>query len=97
MNFTKEMMAGLPATEILSRALTLMEDEMKRSEDSLSLAMYEYAGTIDQDLMNHINTIGEKKWTDLIEYMTRGRFVCHARYFTARSTIILPSPNTRLN
>ena len=75
MNFTKEMMAGLPATEILSRALTLMEDEMKRSEDSLSLAMYEYAGTIDQDLMNHFNTIGEKKWTDLIEYgIKRGEF-----------------------
>jgi len=26
-----------------------------------------------------------------------GRFVCHIHHFTARSTIILPSPNTRLN
>lgn len=75
MNFHKEMEEGLPAVEILSRALSLMEEEMEHSEDSLSLAMYEYAGTVETGLMNHFNQIGEQKWTDLIEYgIKRGEF-----------------------
>ena len=43
MNFEKEMKEGVPAQDILNRALELMEYEMGHSEDSLSLAMYEYA------------------------------------------------------
>ena len=75
MDFYKEMDEGLPAVDILDRALVLMRDEMEHSEDSLSLAMYEYAGTVSKDMMDHFNQIGEQKWTALIEYgMARGEF-----------------------
>ena len=75
MNFEKEMNDGMSAIDILERALLLMKDEMLHSEDSLSLAMYEYAGISDNKMMNHFNQIGEKKWTHLIHYgMKRGEF-----------------------
>lgn len=75
MNFEKEMSEGRSAIDILDGALRLMEDEMLHPEDSLSLAMYEYAGTIDREMMNHFNKAGEKKWTDLIHYgMDREEF-----------------------
>ena len=75
MNFQKEIEEGKPAAVILERALGLMEDEMQHPEDSLSLAMYEYAGTVDKSLMNHFNRIGEEKWTALIEYgISTGEF-----------------------
>ena len=75
MDFYKEMDEGLSAVDILDCALVLMRDEMEHSEDSLSLAMYEYAGTVSNDMMNHFNRIGEQKWTALIEYgMARGEF-----------------------
>lgn len=75
MNFQKEIKEGKPATVILESALGLMEDEMQHPEDSLSLAMYEYAGTVDKSLMNHFNRIGEEKWTVLIEYgISTGEF-----------------------
>ena len=75
MDFYGEMEKEIPATEILDRALVLMRDEMEHSEDSLSLAMYEYAGAFTNDRMNHFNNIGEQKWTALVEYgMQRGEF-----------------------
>ena len=75
MNFQKEIEEGKPAAVILESALGLMEDEMQHPEDSLSLAMYEYAGTVDKSLMNHFNRIGEEKWTVLIEYgISTGEF-----------------------
>ena len=75
MDCYKEMEEGLPAVDILDRALTLMRDEMEHAEDSLSLAMYEYAGTVSKDMMDHFNQIGEQKWMALIEYgVARGEF-----------------------
>ena len=75
MNFQKEIEDGMSATDILDRALVLMRDEMEHSEDSLSLAMYEYSATCSNDRMNYFNRIGEKKWSDLIEYViVRGEF-----------------------
>lgn len=75
MNFEKEMAEHIPAQCILNQALELMEYEMQHSEDSLSLAMYEYAGTVHNGVMDHFNQIGEKKWTSLIEYgIRRGEF-----------------------
>lgn len=75
MNFHKEMEEGMSAVDILNRALVLMKDEMVHSEDSLSLAMYEYACTVSNDLMNYFNGIGEQKWSDLIRYgIARGEF-----------------------
>ena len=75
MNFQKEIEAGMSATDILDRALVLLRDDMEHSEDSLSLAMYEYSCTCSNDRMNYYNRIGEEKWSNLIEYgMDRGEF-----------------------
>lgn len=75
MNFEKEMAEDVPAPLILEQALELMEYEMLHSEDSLSLAMYEYSKTVQNGMMNQFNQIFEKKWTDLIEYgIRRGEF-----------------------
>lgn len=75
MNFDVEIKNGIPATLILENALKLMKNEMKHPEDSLSLAMYEYAGKAGKELMNHFNEIGEKKWKKLIEYgISTGEF-----------------------
>ena len=75
MDFYSEMEKEMSAVEILDRALILMEDEMKHPEDSLSLAMYEYAGSVSKEMMESFNNIGEKKWTDLINYgIRRGEF-----------------------
>ena len=75
MDFQGEMDRGMSAVEILEGALALMEDEMKHPEDSLSIAMYEYAETVDSNVMEHFNRIGEEKWAKLIRYgMDRGEF-----------------------
>jgi AcrR family transcriptional regulator len=75
MNFNEEIERGVPATRILNNALVLMEDEMNHPEDSLSLAMYEYAGSVETDIMEYYNKVGEQKWTALIEYgIARGEF-----------------------
>ncbi len=75
MDFQGEIEKGTPAVDILENALALMEDEMEHPEDSLSLAMYEYAETVDSDVMDRFNKIGEEKWSDLIRYgIERGEF-----------------------
>lgn len=75
MNFYEEMGKGISAIEIMNRALVLMENEMNHPEDSLSLAMYEYSVSVDSNLMQHFNIIGEKKWTALMKYgVERGEF-----------------------
>lgn len=68
MDFHGEISKGLSATEILEGALRLMDDEMKHPEDSLSIAMYEYAEVTGSDVMEHFNRIWEEKWTALIRY-----------------------------
>ncbi len=75
MNFFEEMERGISATDILNNALILIKDEMYHPEDSLSLAMYEYAGSTGREIMDHFNLIGEEKWKALIEYgISRGEF-----------------------
>ena len=75
MNFREEIDRGVAATKILHNALNLIEEEMNHPEDSLSLAMYEYTGSVKSDIMEHFNKIGEEKWTALIEYgISRGEF-----------------------
>ena len=75
MDFYEEMEQGISATQILNNALVLMEDEMNHPEDSLSLAIYEYAGSVETDRMETFNKIGEEKWTALIKYgIGRGEF-----------------------
>ena len=68
LDFQERIEKGDSATSILNEVLERMADEMKHPEDSLSLAMYEYAETVDSDLMEHLNKDSEKKWKDLIQY-----------------------------
>lgn len=67
-DFQKDIKKGTPATEILDKALNRMEQEMKHPEDSLSLAIFEYAETVDSDLMERLNRRAEEKWKKLIRY-----------------------------
>lgn len=75
MNFHEEIEKGVSARVILEGALELMEEEMNHPEDSMSLAMYEYAASEQNGRMDHFNQIGEEKWTALIEYgISTGEF-----------------------
>ncbi len=75
MDFKEAIEKGRSATAILEGALSAMEDEIKHPEDSLSVAMYEYAETVDSKVMEHLNRISEEKWKKLIRYgIDRGEF-----------------------
>ena len=51
-----------------------MHKSTKMLDDSNALVFY-YSGTCSNDRMNYFNRIGEKKWSDLIEYgIVRGEF-----------------------
>ncbi len=74
-NFTKEIKKGTPATKILDNMLNIIKEEMNHQEDSLSLAMYEYANTISKKFMNDFTEDGEQMWIDLINYgISTGEF-----------------------
>ena len=68
LDFQEQMKQGASATAILEEALMLMEEEMKHPEDSLSIAMYEYAETVDSEVMERLNKASKKKWKQLIRY-----------------------------
>ena len=68
MDFQGQIEKGVPASDILEGALKLMEKEMKHPEDSLGIAMFEYAETVDSDVMERLNKSGETKWKKLIRY-----------------------------
>ncbi len=75
MDFQTEIKKGSSASDILDRAFDLMEDEMKHPEDSLSIAIYEYAETVDPDVIERLNRNAEKRWKKLISYgIERGEF-----------------------
>ena len=74
-DFENEIRNGSSAAKILEDALKLMEEEIKHPEESLSIAMYEYAETVDSHMMMQLNRIGEEKWKKLIRYgIDRGEF-----------------------
>ena len=74
-DFEDAISKGTPATKILEDAFKLMEEEMKHPEESLSIAMYEYAETVDPRVMEQLNRTGEEKWKKLIRYgIDRGEF-----------------------
>ena len=55
--------------------LNIIKEEMNHQEDSLSLAMYEYANTISKKFMNDFTEDGEQMWIDLINYgISTGEF-----------------------
>ncbi len=75
MDFHGEIEKETPAVTILEGALALMEDEMEHPEESLSLAMTEYAEMVNSVAMVKFYRNWEKKWTALIRYgIGRGEF-----------------------
>lgn len=74
-DFKKEIDKGASAMMILEKALADMEKEMMHPEDSLSIALYEYAETVNTDVMERLNRNAEEKWRKLIRYgIKRGEF-----------------------
>ena len=67
-DFQTEIKEGNSAVKILERTLDNMEEEMKHPEDSLSIALYEYAETVNTDVMERFNRNAEEKWKMLIQY-----------------------------
>ena len=67
-DFRDRIKNGESATDILNDAFDGMEKEMKHQEDSLSIAMYEYAQTVNSDVFERLYKISEKKWKELIMY-----------------------------
>ncbi len=68
MDFYGKMGMGIPAVKILNDAFDLMENEMKKPDDSLSLAIYEYAETVDSNVMERYNKEAEARWSKLLQY-----------------------------
>ena len=74
-DFREEIKRGVPATKILEDVLKLMEEEMKHPEESLSIALYEYAEMTDSNIMEQLERKAEEKWKKLIRYgIKRGEF-----------------------
>ena len=74
-DFQTEIKEGTSAVKILERALDNMEEEMKHPEDSLSMALYEYAETVNTDVMERLERNAKEKWKLLIHYgVKRGEF-----------------------
>lgn len=59
MDFQREIEKGISAVKILEKALDLMEKEMKHPEESLTIALYEYAETVNSDVMERLNRNAE--------------------------------------
>lgn len=63
-----EIEKGTPAAEILNTSLTQMQKEIAHPENSLSVAIYEYAQMNDPEVMIDLNHRAEEKWSKLIRY-----------------------------
>ena len=75
MDFQTEIKEGTSAVTILERTLDNMEEETKHPEDSLSIALYEYAETVNTDVMERLNRNAKEKWKMLIRYgVKQGEF-----------------------
>ena len=74
-DFQTEIKKGTSAVKILEKTLDNMEEEMKHPEDSLSMALYEYAETVNTDVMERLERNAKEKWKMLIRYgIKRGEF-----------------------
>ena len=75
MDFEEEIKNRVSARKILEKALQQMEAEMLQPQDSLSVAIYEYAETIDHNVLTQYNIRAVKKWSHLIRYgIEKGEF-----------------------
>ncbi len=63
-----EIDKGTPATEILNSALAQMQKEIDHPEDSLSIAIFEYAQMNESEVMIDLNRRAVDKWAALIHY-----------------------------
>lgn len=63
-----EIDKGTPAADIMNRALIQMKKEIGHPEDSLSVAIYEYAQINDPGKIIKLNRLAEEKWARLINY-----------------------------
>ena len=63
-----EIDKGTPATAILCSALRQMKNEIGHPENSLSVAIYEYAQMKDSKEIIKLNRRAEEKWARLIKY-----------------------------
>ena len=61
MDIKNEIDKGTSAMEILERTLADMQEEMMHPEASLSIALYEYAETVNTDVMERLNRNAEDK------------------------------------
>ena len=67
--------SGKSATETLENLLKLYRDDMSNCRTSLAFALYEYAATENQKLLDSKNTADKDMWTRLVEYgVERGEF-----------------------
>ena len=74
-NIEEEIKKGKSATDILNASLTRMRKEIEKPEDSLSVAIFEYAQMADSKVMVRLNRQAEEKWSELICYgIERGEF-----------------------
>ena len=71
----REIDKDASATDILNASLLQMKKEIGHPEDSLSLAIYEYAQMNDPYEIIKLNLQAEEKWSKLIKYgIKRGEF-----------------------
>jgi len=69
------MERGESATSILDNMLKLIEVEIMEKEQSLSLAIYEYANLGNESIFIQINNRAKERWSALISYgMETGEF-----------------------
>ena len=68
MNIETAIKENIPAATILKKAFADMEEEFKHPEDSLSIAIYEYATSVDSSIITELSDNSEKKWRSLIRY-----------------------------
>jgi AcrR family transcriptional regulator len=74
-DFKIRMEQNVPAVSILDEILNQLRNEMKDSRNSLSLAIYEYANSVNNSFFEELNQEGIRKWRCLICYgMNRGEF-----------------------
>jgi len=70
-----DIKAGKSAVETLENLLQLYRDDMSNCKNSLAFALYEYAATEHQQLLDSGNTADKDMWCKLVEYgVQRGEF-----------------------
>ncbi len=75
-DFQGEIEKGTSAVKILEKTLGRMEEEMKHPEESLTIALYEYAETVNSDVIERLNNDAQERWKSLIRYgIKRGEFL----------------------